>query len=278
MHSNIFLRVCSSAVMVPLVWAVVWFGKSVYEDYSIPLFKLFLALLGTGLAWEWDTMFHKKLTLSGLWVFLTTILTVFLAEDNLAFTFWVVLVGMTISYWKDKGNLAFALGTIYICLPLLALNYLYFTNGDSAREMMLWLFFVVWATDVGGYIVGKTVGGAKLCPRISPKKTWSGFVGGVAFAMIVAYVFSLYLKAYGYVDGSFQFTTKLLVFSAGGLAIVSQIGDLFESFIKRRLELKDSSNLIPGHGGVFDRVDGLLFAAVVTAWIVYITSSGSAQS
>ncbi len=264
--------------MVPLVWAVVWFGKSVYEDYSIPLFKLFLALLGTGLAWEWDNMFHKKLTVSGMFVFLTTILTVFLAEDNISFTFWVILVGTTLAYWKDRKNLSFSLGTIYICLPLLALNYLYFTNGDSSREMLLWLFFVVWATDVGGYIVGKTVGGAKLCPHISPKKTWSGFIGGIAFAMIVAYVFSLYLKAHDLMEGSFQFTTRLLVFSAGGLAIVSQIGDLFESFIKRRLNIKDSSNLIPGHGGVFDRVDGLLFAAVITAWIVYMTSSGGAQS
>ena len=89
MHSNIFLRVCSSAVMVPLVWAVVWFGKSVYEDYSIPLFKLFLAFLGLGLAWEWENMFHKKLTTSGMWLFFTTILTVFLAEDNLSFTLWL---------------------------------------------------------------------------------------------------------------------------------------------------------------------------------------------
>ena len=278
MHSNIFLRVCSSAVMVPLVWAVVWFGKSVYEDYSIPLFKLFLAFLGLGLSWEWENMFHKKLTTAGMWLFFTTNLTDFMAEANLSFTLWTILVGTTLVYWKDKGNLAFALGTVYICLPLLSLNYLYFTNGDSSREMMLWLFFVVWATDVGGYIVGKTVGGPKLCPVVSPKKTWSGLLGGIAFAMIVAYVFSLYLKAYGYVDGSFQFTTKLLVFSAGGLAIVSQIGDLFESYIKRRLDLKDSSNLIPGHGGIFDRVDGLLFVATLTAWVVYLTSSGGAQS
>ena len=274
MNSNIVLRVLSSLVIVPLVWYIVWCGKSVYEDYEVPLFKIFLAMLGAGLAWEWDNMFHKKQTVGGFWVLVTAILTAFLAEDSPAFTIWIILVGTTLSYWKSNANLAFSLGTAYICLPLLALSWLYFSNGDSAREMVLWLFFVVWATDVGGFIVGKTVGGAKLCQTISPKKTGSGFFGGIVFAMLVAWIFAMFLKSYGYMQGSFHLTTRVLVFSAGGLAVISQIGDLFESYIKRRLNLKDSSNLIPGHGGVFDRVDGLIFAAVATAWVVYLTSGG----
>ena len=79
-------------------------------------------------------------------------------------------------------------------------------------------------------------------------------------------------------DGSFQLTKKVLILSAGGLAIVSQIGDLFESYIKRKLDLKDSSNLIPGHGGLFDRMDGLIFAATVTALVVYLTGNGGMSS
>ena len=130
---------------------------------------------------------------------------------------------------------------------------------------MLWLFFVVWATDVGGYVVGKSVGGPKLAPKISPKKTWAGFIGAICFAMAIAYIFALYLKAYGYMTGSFSYNNRMLVLSSGLLAIVSQVGDLFESFIKRKLEIKDSSDLIPGQGGLFDRFDGLIFAAIAVA-------------
>ena len=183
-------------------------------------------------------------------------------------------MGTTLALWKGKGRLPFALGTAYICLPLLALSSLYYTNGDDARTLVLWLVFVVWATDIGGYIVGKSLRGPLLCPSVSPKKTWAGFVGGIGFAMVIAYVFALFLKAYDYVNLPIHHTTRLLVFSAGVLAVIAQIGDLFESYIKRRLKLKDSSNLIPGHGGIFDRVDGLIFAACVTALVVYLINEG----
>lgn len=274
MHSNILIRLFSSLLLAPLVLLIIWYGKVVYDVYGVPLFKIFLALLGAGLAWEWDMMFNKERTTAGLWVMLTAVLTAFISEDSPAFTLWMILMGITLAFWKSKGRLAFSLGTAYICLPLLALSSLYYTNGDDARTLVLWLVFVVWATDIGGYIVGLSVGGPKLCPAISPKKTWSGVVGGVGFAMLVAYVFALFLKAYDYVNLPIHHTTRLLVFSAGILAVIAVIGDLFESFIKRRLGLKDSSNLIPGHGGIFDRVDGLIFAAGTTALVVYLINEG----
>ena len=274
MHSNILIRLFSSLLLAPLVLLIIWYGKVVYDVYGVPLFKIFLALLGAGLAWEWDMMFNKERTTAGLWVMLTAVLTAFISEDSPAFTLWMILMGITLAFWKSKGRLAFSLGTAYICLPLLALSSLYYTNGDDARTLVLWLVFVVWATDIGGYIVGLSVGGPKLCPAISPKKTWSGVVGGVGIAMLVAYVFALFLKAYDYVNLPIHHTTRLLVFSAGILAVIAVIGDLFESFIKRRLGLKDSSNLIPGHGGIFDRVDGLIFAAGTTALVVYLINEG----
>ena len=265
MHSNLFLRIMSSIVFVPVVLSAIWYGRGMYEDYSIPLFNIFLSCLGAGFAWEWDNMFNKKITVNGILLTLIAILVVFTSEDRPPFALWLTLVGTTLIFYKTKGNLAFALGTAYISLPLAALSYLYHTNGHVSREVVLWLFFVVWATDVGGYVVGKSVGGPKLAPRISPKKTWAGFGGAICFAMVVAYVFALYLKAHGYMTGDFIFNTKMLVLSSGVLAIISQIGDLFESFIKRRLEIKDSSDLIPGQGGLFDRFDGLMFAAVAVA-------------
>ena len=193
MHSNIFMRLFSSILMAPLVLAIIWYGKGIYDVYGIPLFKIFLALLGAGLAWEWDLMFNKKQTAAGLWITITALLTAFVSEDNPSFTLWMILMGTTLAFWKSKGRLAFSLGTAYICLPILALSMLYYTNGDDARTLVLWLVFVVWATDVGGYIVGKSIGGPKLCPAISPKKTWAGLLGAIGFAMLVAYVFALFL-------------------------------------------------------------------------------------
>lgn len=275
MHSNLFLRIMSSIVFVPIVLLIVWYGKTVYEDYSIPLFKLFLAFLGAGLAWEWDTMFHHKITVSGIFLTVLSSIVVFLTSDNPVFALWMVLAGVTFILWKSKGQFAFAAGAAYICLPLIALGFLYDTNGHISRELILWLIFVVWATDVGGYVVGTTLKGPKLAPKISPKKTWSGLIGAVLFAMAVAYVFALYLKAYGYVESiALNNLTRGLVLSSGFLAIVSQIGDLFESMIKRRLNLKDSSNIIPGQGGLFDRVDGLIFASIAVALVVYIVGEG----
>ena len=268
MHSNLFLRVISSIVFVPIVLGAIWYGRVAYEDYSIPLFNMFLVCLGAGLAWEWDTMFHKKITVNSILLTVLAALVVFVTEDRPSFALWLILVGITLVFYKTKGALMFSLGGAYIGLPLVALSYLYHTNGHVSREIVLWLFFVVWATDVGGYVVGKSVGGPKLAPRISPKKTWAGLIGAVLFAMSVAYIFALYLKAHGYMTGDFLFNTKILVISSGVLAIISQIGDLFESYIKRRLNLKDSSNIIPGQGGLFDRFDGLIFAACAVACAV----------
>lgn len=271
MHSNLFLRIMSSLIFVPIVLGCIWYGRSVYEDYSIPLFNIFLVCLGAGLAWEWDRMFHKRLTTNSILLTVMAALIVFITEDRPMFSLWLILMTTTVLFYKTKGALLFSFGAAYIGLPLTALSYLYHTNGHVSREVVLWLFFVVWATDVGGYVVGKSVGGPKLMPRISPKKTWAGLIGAICFAMSVAYIFALYLKAHGYMLGDFVFNTKMLVFSSGIVAIISQAGDLFESYIKRRLDLKDSSNLIPGQGGLFDRFDGLIFAACAVALAVCMT-------
>lgn len=274
MHSNLLLRTLSSLVLAPAVLAAIWFSKSINEDYSIPLYQIFLAILGTGLAWEWEYMFTKRTTPIALITALIATLTVFMSDTNPLFSLWLILVGTTLVFWKTK-HLGFSLGVLYICLPLLSLSYIYYVNENISRELVLWLLFVVWATDIGGYVAGKSIGGPKLLPSISPKKTWAGLGGAIGFAMAVAYVFALYLKAHDVNMGvSFETFTTKLVLSAGCLAIISQAGDFFESAIKRRLGLKDSSNIIPGHGGLFDRVDGLLFAAMAMALALFGSNMG----
>ncbi len=160
------------------------------------------------------------------------------------------LLGGHISFWR-------AIGPAYIGLPLLALFFLRF-DPDLGFVATVWLLFVVWATDTFAYMVGRFFGGPKLSPRFSPNKTWSGLAGGTIGAVIVA-VFIAYAASLPNI--------WILAILAAMLAIVSQIGDLFESAAKRHFGVKDTSNLIPGHGGMLDRMDGLMFAAVFCAGI-----------
>lgn len=121
------------------------------------------------------------------------------------------------------------------------------------RETVIWVLACIWATDIGAYFVGRAAGGAKLAPAISPGKTWSGLVGGMAWAAVAS-------AAVGYGFGLGE--TISLAVTGAVLAIVGQAGDLLESAAKRRAGVKDSGRLIPGHGGLLDRVDGLIAVLV----------------
>lgn len=150
-----------------------------------------------------------------------------------------------------------AAGLLYIVPPCLALLWL---RSDPAlgRETLFWLLALVWATDIGAYASGRLIGGPRLAPAISPKKTWAGLIGGACCA-----------GATGAAAAALLGKGALLPLAALSaiLAVVSQGGDLLESWVKRRFDTKDSSNLIPGHGGLLDRVDGLLAAAAAVALI-----------
>ncbi len=171
----------------------------------------------------------------------------------------LVLVGAVVMSWEWSrmcgGDVKWmAAGALYICIPAGVLIWL---RADAMPGMItiLWLFAVVWSADIGAYISGRAIGGPKLAPRISPKKTWAGFIGGVSFATIVAGGFAVYWE---------ESPLSLALWGAV-VAIASQAGDLLESAVKRHFGVKDSSALIPGHGGVLDRVDALVAGAVAIA-------------
>lgn len=142
-------------------------------------------------------------------------------------------------------------GLLYIGLASVAIVFLRETAGLA---LALWTLATVWATDIGAYFAGVTIGGRKLAPQFSPNKTWAGLIGGIVAAMLVASGFVLW----GGLRPSF-------VPLSGLLAIVAQLGDLYESWLKRRAGVKDSSNLFPGHGGALDRLDGLMPVAICVA-------------
>jgi phosphatidate cytidylyltransferase len=149
-------------------------------------------------------------------------------------------------------------GLLYLGLAAIALLWLREWGGFL---LVLWLLVVIWGSDTGAYLVGSRVGGPKLAPRLSPNKTWSGLVGGCVAAGALS---ALYARIVGGEAAAFgyPFAQFLVGFVLAGL---SQVGDIGESTIKRRFNVKDSGNIIPGHGGVLDRVDSLIFTAPIVA-------------
>jgi phosphatidate cytidylyltransferase len=150
------------------------------------------------------------------------------------------------------------LGALYIGLPALSLAALRVLAAHGTAAVLL-IFFTVWIADTGALAGGRLVGGPKLVPRLSPNKTWAGFVMGTVLSILVVGVF-LGLR------GGRIWEVVLLVLA---LAIAGHGGDLFESWVKRRMGCKDSGGLIPGHGGILDRLDSTLFAAPLAALLVF---------
>ena len=192
-----------------------------------------------------------------------------------AFMALVILVGLGVFWEFSKLVLAFTDsrvsrtvwllgGLIYVGLACFTL--LLFSAPFFGKIVTVILLAGVIGTDVGAYFVGRTIGGPKIAPKISPSKTWSGLAGGMVGAgllMIAAQnAFNL--------DYTFVYSPSLTLAAGAGLAIVAQAGDFFESWMKRRAGVKDSGRLIPGHGGLFDRTDGLIAVAFVAGLIVIV--------
>ena len=140
-------------------------------------------------------------------------------------------------------------GFLYIAIPafgLIVLNWIWF-------GIVYWLMVVTWATDICAYFAGRSIGGPKLAPRISPNKTWAGLIGGIAGAAVFGYLIA-HLLELGYP----------FLYIGGAMAVLAQAGDLYESWVKRRAGVKDSGTILPGHGGVLDRLDGLLPVVLAT--------------
>ena len=227
-------------------------------------FKGFVLLLALGVAWEWFEMTRS----AGRWAACAAVVAVWFAlawHGSIVLALYCAVMGAV-------GTAMFALftrggvgggwsagGTFYATLPLAAM--LWIQAGQGGSLVILWLFAVVWFSDIGAFAVGRTAGGPKLAPRISPSKTWSGAVGGLLSAALFGATLAPFLIDRSMTAGAI--TAVLVGFAA-------QVGDLLESAIKRRWNAKDSGRLIPGHGGLMDRLDSLVVAAPVFALIVFV--------
>lgn len=248
--SNLVMRVLAALVLAPLAIALAYAGGW--------LWALLVTLVSIGLFAEWLMVVGAGSTA------LTGAGTIVIATMGLCVTFGALktavitgFIGGAIVTLIARGKFVWAAtGFAYASAALLASILLRkdLVNGFSA---LMFVLLVVWATDIGGYFAGRSIGGPKLWPRVSPKKTWSGALGGFVASLAVAG---------GFAACGIGKTIPLLLVGAI-LSVVSQAGDLFESAVKRRFGVKDSSHLIPGHGGLMDRLDGFV-AAILMAWII----------
>lgn len=251
--------------MVRVASAVVLAALALGATMARPWTFLVLVMIGGGIiAWEWgrltrgnspdSTAMLATVSVAAIAVF------VFFGRPDYALLL-LAATAAAIGYSTYESGLAAwsVAGLLYAALPAAALVWL---RDDTALGLtaILFLFAVAWTTDTASYIAGRLIGGPKLAPRISPQKTWSGFIVGTLAPALVGVAFAAALD-----DTS---AIRLALVSVT-LALACQMGDLVESWVKRRFGAKDMSQLIPGHGGLLDRIDGLLFAALLAALIAF---------
>jgi phosphatidate cytidylyltransferase len=250
---NLLRRVIAALVLAPLAIAIAYAGGW--------LWTALVTLAAIGLYIEWLTIVgtarERRVVASGVFALATAGLCLAAGRiDAALLAFAVGLAAVALSsperrYWNATGFGYVAAAEIASVLVRLDQTY-----GFVALILIL---LVVWVTDIGGYFAGRGIGGPKLWPRVSPKKTWAGAIGGFAASLVVAAGFAAFSK----MDPPLRLGPLLLLGAA--LSIASQLGDLFESAVKRRFGVKDSSHLIPGHGGLLDRLDGFVAAVVMAA-------------
>ncbi|SEQ82541.1 phosphatidate cytidylyltransferase [Faunimonas pinastri] len=249
--SNLRLRVLSAMVLIPVVLLAVAFGG---------LSFLALTIIMAGAAfWEWCEITDPK---GPVWVRVVTnagllVGICFVGYHHLAWAalLWLaVFVVLILLAFRQRRAGWMAVGLLYVAIPSGGLLVL--RGAGIGWYPILFLMLVVWVTDTAAYFGGRSLGGPKLWRRVSPKKTWSGALSGLAGALIVAAVLS----------ASVHWRADALLVAVL-LSIASQCGDLLESAVKRKFDVKDSGTLIPGHGGVLDRIDGL-YGAAACAWLL----------
>lgn len=249
------VRALSAAALIPAVLIDVWAGEI--------WFDLFVALVGILMAQEWVTIVHRQnpvqFALHAAGALCGALLPLHAGMTGALIAIAVLCLGSAaLAAAEARGGSVWRyLGVAYVSLPLVALVLLR-NDPDYGIAAIVFVMLSVWAADTLAYFAGRIIGGPKLAPRISPKKTWAGLGGAVAGSALAATAVVLWL-------GLPALAVPVMI--AAMLAVVEQAGDLFKSAMKRHYGVKDSGHLIPGHGGVIDRVDGLVAVAAAAALI-----------
>ncbi|WNO52518.1 phosphatidate cytidylyltransferase [Stakelama saccharophila] len=252
MPSDLPVRALVGAGLILLAALALWSGGL--------LFWLVLVIVALLMMGEWANLAHASENSRRLGQFALSVPLAIMAPPWLAAGpgfFALGLIGGAAFFTAIATRRAvLGAGIVYVGLPILALLWL--RQRDDGLLLAFWAMALVWACDIGAYFAGRSLGGAKLAPAISPNKTWAGLFGGVvATAFFAAILFRFGLPLH-------------LTIATPLLAVTAQMGDLFESWLKRRAGVKDSGDLLPGHGGFLDRLDGLVPVAPIAALLVLL--------
>ena len=247
--NNLLMRVIVALVLAPLALAIAYVGGW--------LWTALVTLASIGLYVEWLTIVtaSRETRAMAAGVVALVISGLCLALGRIDAALLALVVGVAgVALFTVERRLWAVSGFLYAATAEIASVLVRFDQIKGFVALIL-VLLVVWVTDIGGYFAGRGIGGPKLWPRVSPKKTWAGAVGGFAASLAIAGGFAVW---------GLGKTGPLLLLGAA-LSIASQLGDLFESAVKRRFGVKDSSHIIPGHGGLLDRLDGFVAAIVLAA-------------
>jgi len=246
---NLVTRIAAALVLAPVAIVCAYIGGWVWTTLVT------LAAIGLFVEWLMVTCAERNMgvTLSG--VVALALAAPFLAAGRVEAALVVLGLGLVAVAVRSPVPRIWAIaGYLYAAIAQLAAVVVRL-DREAGLSALILVLLVVWATDIGGYFAGRAIGGPKLWPRVSPKKTWAGAVGGFAASLVVAALFA----AFGFA----RVIPMLLL--AAILSIAAQFGDLFESAVKRHFGVKDSSHIIPGHGGLMDRLDGFVAAIALAA-------------
>jgi phosphatidate cytidylyltransferase len=251
---NLLMRVLAAAVLVPLTLGSAYLGGV--------LWAALVTLAVIGLFIEWLTVVgcldERRVAVAG--AIALALAGACLALGQVMPALLPAALGLAaVAMVSSRGRFWAAAGFLYAGAALFAAVLLR-ADQEMGFAALIFVLLVVWATDIGGYFAGRGIGGPKLWPRVSPNKTWAGAVGGFVGSLVVAA---------GFAASGIGRLLPLLVLG-GILSVAGQLGDLFESAIKRRFGVKDSSHIIPGHGGLMDRLDSLVAVLVLAAILGFV--------
>ena len=261
--SQFFLRTITALALGPIVLVIIWAGY--------PYFSIFIIVVSYLMLTEM-LLIIKSGNFGKLYLFIPVIMSVALVFFVIEYQFpYLIVLLITIGFFLcllvGKDNFANKLITgfsfLYILLFSICILLLREVPNFGALGLF-WFFAVNWASDIGAYCFGKSLGRSKIFPKISPGKTWIGSFGGIFTAVLVGLLF--YSSLFKGLD------LELLVLVCAGISIIGQIGDLIESVFKRRFGVKDSGVLLPGHGGILDRMDSVLLTAPFVYILVFMYS------
>lgn len=248
-RSSLWPRIAAAAILIPAALLAAYLGGWILAIWT--------AAAGVAMAREWVAIAHRE---AFGWRFALHALALAASQALLAYgrADWGVtailaaaLIGSVAAQARDERGIWVAAGIVFIAVPCLA--FVWLRQLPYGFETLVWLLAIVWSTDSAAYVVGSAFGGPKLAPLISPNKTWAGAVAGLGAGLLAGFVLPQFV---GLVP-----TAPFLAASLA-LSLLTQCGDLAESFLKRRFGVKNASDLIPGHGGALDRLDGLIFATL----------------